>query len=324
MSSSKETVLVTGGAGFIGSHIVRRLLQDGYQVRVLDNFATGKHENLEEVRDSVEIIEGDAADFQTAQKAVADADCVFHQAAIPSVPRSVRDPLTSHRANATATLTMLTAARDAGVRRFVYAASSSAYGDAQEKWKVETLPTLPRSPYAVDKLSGENFCRAFNIVYGFEAVALRYFNVFGPRQDPLSEYSAVIPRFISAMLQNRDVTIYGDGEQSRDFTFVENVVQANMQAMTAEGVGGEVLNVACGESYTLNQLVSQLGEILDVRPNVINEAPRVGDVKHSLANIEKAQRLLGYSCRVSFHEGLRQTAAYLKAQQSKATTSLNT
>jgi len=316
MASPSETlILVTGGAGFIGSHLVRRLLTEGYQVRVLDSLVTGKPENLSEVQGDIEWIEGDAADPEVAQKAASGATYVFHEAAIPSVPRSVRDPLVSHRANATGTVTMLTAARDAGVKRFIYAASSSAYGDTPTLPKTETMATDPLSPYAVDKLSGENYCRAFHTVYGMQTVALRYFNVFGPRQDPLSEYSAVIPRFIAAMLKDEEVTVHGDGEQSRDFTFVADVVQANLLALTAPLAGGDMCNIACGQSFTLNQLISFLAEIMQVTPRVRYVEARAGDVKHSLADISRAGKLLGYHPQVSFQEGLLQTVQYLKSKQ---------
>jgi UDP-glucose 4-epimerase len=241
--------------------------------------------------------------------------CVFHQGAIPSVPRSVSDPLGSNHDNVTGTLTMLVAARDAGVERFVYAASSSAYGNAPASPKVETMPTDPISPYAVAKIAGEGYCRAFYHAFNLETVALRYFNVFGPRQDPLSPYAAVIPRFITALLEDREITIFGDGEQSRDFIYVDNVVEANFKAMTALGAGGEICNVACGESFTLNQLVVALGEIMQVTPHVRYTEAQAGDVKHSLADISKARRLLGYEPQVSFREGLSRTVAYFQSRQ---------
>jgi nucleoside-diphosphate-sugar epimerase len=305
-------VLVTGGAGFIGSHLVRRLLRDGYRVRVLDNYATGKRGNLEEVRAAVEMIEGSIADEETARRAVDGVAGVFHEAAIPSVPRSVSDPLGSNHDNVTGTLTLLIAARDAGVRRFVYAASSSAYGDTPTLPKVETMRPDPLSPYAVAKLAGEGYCRAFHRVYGLETVALRYFNIFGPRQDPLSLYAAVIPRFITALLEDREITIYGDGEQSRDFTYVDNAVEANLKALTAPGTAGEMCNVACGESFTLNQLVAALSEIMRVTPRVRYVERQPGDVLHSLADIGKARSLLGYEPQVSFHQGLERTVAYFR------------
>ncbi len=309
-------VLVTGGAGFIGSHLVRRLLRDGYRVRVVDNYATGKRENLEDVRDGIEVIEGSITNPATVQRATKDVTTVFHQAAIPSVPRSISDPLGSNHDNVTGTLTLLMAARDAGVKRFVYAASSSAYGDTPTLPKVETMRTDPLSPYAVAKLAGEGYCRAFHRVYGLETVALRYFNIFGPRQDPLSLYAAVIPRFITALLENREITIFGDGEHSRDFTYVANAVDANMRAMTAVGVGGEVCNIACGARFTLNQLVATLGDIMGATPRVRYASRRAGDVQHSLADISRAQSLLGYTPHVPFYEGLVETVAHFRSLSS--------
>ena len=308
-----ELVLVTGGAGFIGSHLVRRLLRDGYRVRVFDNLATGKAANIAEVRDQIEFIEGSISDGETAARAVDGAQYVLHQAAIPSVPRSIADPLSSHLENSTGTLTMLCAARDAGVKRFVYAASSSAYGDTPTLPKVETMRTDPLSPYAVAKLSGENYCRAFHKVYGLETVALRYFNIFGPRQDPKSLYSAVIPKFITAILEDREISIYGDGEHSRDFTFIENTVDANLLAMTTPDIGGQMCNIACGQRFTLNELIERLGNITGKTPRVQYQERRVGDVQHSLADISRAREVLGYEPRVSFQEGLEQTVAYFKS-----------
>lgn len=310
---ARERVLVTGGAGFIGSHLVRRLLSDGYQVRVLDNYATGKRANLEEVGDAIELIEGSVADAATANRAVQGVTTVFHQAAIPSVPRSISDPLQSNHDNVTGTLTLLVAARDGGVTRFVYAASSSAYGDTPTLPKVETMRSDPLSPYAVAKLAGEGYCRAFHRVYGLETVALRYFNIFGPRQDPLSLYAAVVPRFITALLEDREITIFGDGEHSRDFTYVANAVEANMRAMTAPDVGGEVCNIACGVRFTLNQLVATLSEIIGVAPRVRYASRKAGDVQHSLADIRRAHSLLGYVPQVPFYEGLVETVAYFRA-----------
>lgn len=308
-----ELVLVTGGAGFIGSHLVRRLLHDGYRVRVLDNLATGKAANLAEVCEQIEFIEGSITDATAAARAVNGASYVLHQAAIPSVPRSIADPLASHAENSTGTLSMLCAARDAGVKRFVYAASSSAYGDTPTLPKVETMRTDPLSPYAVAKLSGENYCRAFNQVYGLETVALRYFNIFGPRQDPKSLYSAVIPKFITAILEDREISIYGDGEHSRDFTFIDNTVDANLLAMTTPNVGGEMCNIACGQRFSLNDLVERLGAITGKKPRVEYQDRKSGDVQHSLADISRARELLGYEPRVSFEEGLQQTVAYFKS-----------
>jgi UDP-glucose 4-epimerase len=314
---ANELVLVTGGAGFIGSHLVRRLLHDGFRVRVLDDFFSGKPENLKDILSSIDMVQGSIADYDTALRAVQGADCVLHQAAIPSVPRSVRDPLASNHANVTGTLTMLTAARDAKVRRFVYAASSSAYGDTPTLPKVETMATDPRSPYAAAKLAGENYCKAFYRVYGLETVCLRYFNVFGPRQDPNSEYAAVIPKFILAMMEGRAITIQGDGEQSRDFTFIDNNVEGNMLAMTAQDAPGEVFNLACGERFTLNEMVQNLSEIMGITPHIEYLEGRTGDVKHSLADISKAERILGYTPKVSFRDGLAQTVEYFRSLNTK-------
>lgn len=306
-------VLVTGGAGFIGSHLVRRLLRDGYRVRVLDNFATGKAANLDEVRAQIEVVEGSIGDLETAKRALDGVRFVLHQAAVPSVPRSIADPISSHAENSTGTLTMLCAARDAGVQRFVYAASSSAYGDTPTLPKVETMRTDPLSPYAVAKLAGENYCRAFNRVYGLETVALRYFNIFGPRQDPLSLYAAVIPRFITALLEDREITIFGDGEHSRDFTFVDNAVEANVRAMLSPNVGGQMCNIACGERFSLNQLVERLGKVTGKTPRVAYQERRAGDVQHSLADISRAREILGYEPLISFDEGLERTVAFFRA-----------
>lgn len=316
LKNGNALVLVTGGAGFIGSHIVSRLVEDGYKVRVLDNFATGKRANLEPVLNRIELIDGSMTEPAIAQRAVAGVSYVLHQAAIPSVPRSVRDPLGSNEANVTGTLQMLTAARDAGVRRFVYAASSSAYGNTPTLPKVETMATDPLSPYAVAKLAGENYARAFYRVYGLETVCLRYFNVFGPRQDPKSEYAAVIPRFITALLNNEEVTIYGDGEQSRDFTYIDNNVSANLKAMSAPDAPGETCNIAYGERFTLNELATTLGDIMGVQPRIKYLEGRQGDVKHSLADISKARRLLGYDPQVSFREGLARTIRYFESLRS--------
>ena len=310
---ANELVLVTGGAGFIGSHLARRLLRDGYRVRVLDDLKTGKRENLEPVYSQIDFVHGSVADAGDARRAVQDVDCIFHQAAIPSVPRSVADPIGSHHANVTGTLTLLDAARHAKVRRVVYAASSSAYGNTPTLPKVETMPTDPLSPYAVAKLAGENYCKAFTRVYGLETVCLRYFNVFGPRQDPNSEYAAVIPKFVLALLEDRPITIQGDGEQSRDFTFIDNTVEGNLKAMTARDASGETCNLACGERFTLNEMVQMLAEITGVTPQIQYLEGRTGDVKHSLADIQKARRLLNYEPIVSFRDGLQQTVEYFRA-----------
>jgi UDP-N-acetylglucosamine/UDP-N-acetylgalactosamine 4-epimerase len=306
-------VLVTGGGGFIGSHIVERLVRDGYSVRVVDNFTTGHGRNLEPLLDDVEVVEGDLQSYERAHAAVRDCKIVLHQAAMPSVPRSVQDPLTSNASNVIGTLNVLLAARDAGVRRVVFASSSSVYGASPDLPKVETLPTLPISPYAVAKLAAEGYCRAFSQVYGLETVALRYFNVFGPRQDPNSQYSAVIPHFINAALQGRGVTIFGDGEQSRDFTYVDNVVEANLLAMSAPDVSGRTYNIACGDRISLNELVASIGRILGRTIEPEYGPPRPGDVRHSMADISLAREQLGYEVGVSFDEGLAQTIEHYVA-----------
>ena len=305
-----KCVLVTGGAGFIGSHIVEELARQGGQVRVLDNLSTGKRENLQSP--GLEIIEGDIRDLDVVRRAMNGVDYVLHQAALPSVPRSIADPLTTNEVNVGGTLNVLVAARDAHVRRVVYASSSSVYGDNPALPKHEEMPTRPLSPYAVSKLAGENYCRAFNRVYGLQTVSLRYFNVFGPRQDPASQYAAVIPQFATRLLRGEPPTIYGDGTQSRDFTFVANVVQANLLACEKEQAIGQVMNVACGERYTLLDLYGQLEALTGVRLKPVFAEPRAGDVKHSLAAIDRARQALGYAPVVDWREGLRRTVEWYK------------
>jgi UDP-glucose 4-epimerase len=306
--------LVTGGAGFIGSSIVRALLARGDRVRVIDNFSSGKRANLAEVQNDIELHEADICDEAALARAVAGVEFIFHHAAIPSVPRSLVEPVANHETNATATLKLLIEAKKAGVRRVMYAASSATYGDAPILPKVETLAPAPMSPYAVSKLSGEYYCQIFATAYNLETVCLRYFNVFGPRQDPTSEYSAVIPLFITAALAKRGVTIFGDGTQSRDFCYIDNVVQANLLASTASGVSGQSLNIACGSSVDLNQVVHFLGEICGW-PVPIKYAPRrVGDVLHSVADISLATQKLGYQPTVTFADGLRRTLEWFRGR----------
>jgi UDP-glucose 4-epimerase len=301
-------VLVTGGGGFIGSHLVLHLLEHGYDVRVLDNFATGRRSNVSALGADVELIEGDIQSYERVTKAIAGCEVVFHQAALPSVPRSVQDPLTSNATNVIGTLNVLLAARDHEVRRVVCASSSSVYGSsAGTAPKREDQPSVPISPYATAKLAGEGYARSFNGVYGLETVALRYFNVFGPRQDPTSQYAAVIPNFITALLAGEPPVIFGDGEQSRDFTYVANVVQANMLAMDAPRVAGKVYNVACGERVTLTRLVRELRELLGAEVEPVYAAPRPGDVRHSLADLTLARRELGFEPSVLLREGLERT-----------------
>jgi UDP-glucose 4-epimerase len=304
--------LVTGGAGFIGSHIVQELVRRGERLRVLDNFSTGRRENIAPFLEHIELVEGDLRDLPTVRRAVEGVDYVLHQAALASVPRSVADPLASNSANVTGTLHLLVAARDAEVKRVVYASSSSAYGDSPTLPKQEDMPTAPKSPYAVSKLAGEHYCRAFTEVYGLETVSLRYFNVFGPRQDPASQYAAVVPLFITAMLQGEPPTVHGDGLQSRDFTYVANVVHANLLATTAPGVAGRVFNIACGQRYTLLDLIAILNEIMDAHVTPVHTDPRSGDVRHSLADVTAAQEALGYRADVDFGEGLRRTVGWYR------------
>lgn len=301
--------LVTGGAGFIGSHIVMRLVHDGAVVRVVDNLSTGQIQRLDRVRSAIEWVQGDLADEAVAKNVVDGMDFVVHQAAVPSVQRSLSDPLGTNQANVVGTLNLLESSRRAGIRRFVYASSSSAYGDTEVLPKHEDMPPNPMSPYALQKFVGERYCKLYYDLYGLETVNLRYFNVFGPGQDPHSEYSAVIPRFINYLLTNRPITIFGDGEQSRDFTFVENVVEANLLALGALNAAGKMCNIGCGERITLNQLVANLEEELGVKANVTHLPPKLGDVRHSLADIERARAILNYQPRVMVKEGLRRTVA---------------
>ncbi|KXK04806.1 MAG: exopolysaccharide biosynthesis protein [Acidobacteria bacterium OLB17] len=312
MSIDTPTVLVTGGAGFIGSNLADRLIREGARVRILDNFATGFRENLEEIDGSFDFIEGDVADPGVVAKAVDDVETIFHEAALPSVPRSVEDPVSTHRACVEGTFNLLLAAKDAGVRRFVYAASSSAYGDQPTLPKAETMPPAPMSPYAVAKLTGEYYASAFNRVYGLETVSLRYFNVFGPRQNPSSPYSGVISRFIDALMTDSRPVIYGDGEQSRDFTYIDNVVDANLKAASSAAAPGLVMNAANGERISLNDLLATLNKITgrDLQAEYLE--PRNGDVKHSQADNSLAVRTLGYKNLVGLEEGLRRTVEWWK------------
>ncbi len=307
--------LVTGGGGFIGSNIVEALLRRGDDVRILDDFSTGRRENLREALGWAragggrhELLEGDVRDAETCRRAVAGRDFVLHQAAIPSVQRSVEDPAATNEVNVGGTLRMLLAARDAGAKRFVYASSSSIYGDTERLPKEESMPPAPLSPYALQKLAGEAYCGLFHRLYGLPTVALRYFNVFGPRQDPKSEYAAVVPRFMSALRDGRRPVVYGDGEQSRDFTFVADAVQANLLACEApRATFGRAYNVACGRRTSLNDLLAILSELTGRRAEAMREPPRPGDVRHSMASIEAATRDLAYRPSVDLREGLRRT-----------------
>jgi nucleoside-diphosphate-sugar epimerase len=307
--------LVTGGAGFIGSNLVHVLCARGERVRVLDNFATGREENLRGVEARIDLHRGSITDPQAVAAAMQGVDYVLHQAALPSVQRSVEDPIETNTVDVSGTVNVLDAARRAGVKRVVYAASSSAYGETPTLPKAETMIPDPLSPYAVAKLAGEHYCRVFFLNYGLETVALRYFNVFGPRQDPKSQYAAVIPNFVTAALRGTQPLIYGDGEQSRDFCFIENVVEANLLACTApKEAAGQVFNVACGERTTLLDVITALSEIVGRRIEPRHAEARTGDIRHSLADISRAKRLLGYSGRVGFAEGLRRTVAWYREQ----------
>jgi nucleoside-diphosphate-sugar epimerase len=310
--------LVTGGAGFIGSHLCEELTRRGHLVRVADSLVTGKRRNLAHLP-NVEFLEGDLADVAFATKAVRGMDFVLHQAAIPSVPRSVADPITSNRANVDASLNVLVAARDAGVRRVVYAGSSSAYGNSATLPKEESMPGRPLSPYALQKLVAEQYCQMFTQLYGLETVAIRYFNVFGPRQDPGSPYSGVISLFAAALLEGRPPTIYGDGEQTRDFTYIANVVDGVLRACEAKDVSGEVINVATGERVSLNALLGIMSAIVGTTVRPVFKQTRAGDVAHSLADISKARRLLGYAPIVTLQEGLRLTLDWCRSEFSVQT-----
>ena len=305
---------MTGGAGFIGSHVVERLLGEGHEVRVLDNLSTGQRSNLDPVANEVELAAGDIRELNELTVAARGCDAVIHLAAVPSVPRSIAEPVATHTANANGTLNVLIAARDAGAGRVVFASSSSIYGSGPELPKRESLRPLPISPYAVSKLAAENYCRSFYEVFGLETVALRYFNVFGPRQDPRSQYAAVIPKFIWAFRRGEPPVIFGDGEQSRDFTYVENVVEANMLSLHAERVGGRVYNIACGDRITLNRLASVLRDQTGAEVLPVSGPPRPGEVRHSVADIDLARNELGYEPRVALEEGLRRTVDYAREE----------
>jgi UDP-glucose 4-epimerase len=310
--------LVTGGAGFIGSHLVRFVLAQGERVRVLDNFSTGKRSNLEGVLGRIELVEGDLRDFPTVAKAVDGVDYIFHQGAIPSVPRSIDTPLESHAANATGTLVLLEAARQGGrVGRVVYASSSSVYGANESLPKRETMVAEPLSPYAVSKLAAEHYCVAYTRIHGLETVSLRYFNVFGPRQDPSSPYSGVVSRFIDALVVGRRPAIFGDGEQSRDFTYIDNVVQANWLSCHSPITAGRVYNVGCGVRVTINELWRSMAKLVGSEIEPAHQEARSGDVRHSLASIDRAREDFGYNPRVALEEGLERTLTFYGAWETR-------
>jgi nucleoside-diphosphate-sugar epimerase len=306
-------ILVTGGAGFIGSHLATRFVELGHRVCVFDNLSTGHRSNLLHLGGRVELIEADLRDAEACLKACKGIEFVFHEAALGSVPKSVEDPQTYHDVNINGTFNILRAAVGQKVRRFIYAGSSSAYGDSEESPKHEAMCPQPLSPYAVQKLTGEEYARAFHVCYGLETITLRYFNVFGPRQDPKSQYAAAIPAFVSAILHGQSPTIYGDGEQSRDFTYIDNVVDGNVLAMSAKKACGEVVNVACGGQITVNQVIAAINKALgtNVRPQYVD--PRPGDVRHSCADIRLATTLLGFRPKVSFEDGLRRAIDYYRS-----------
>lgn len=307
-----KKALVTGGAGFIGSHLVRRLLRDGASVRVLDDFSTGHRRNLADFANDIELLEGSICDEALTQRACVDVDVVFHIAARASVPRSIAEPLRSNEVNVTGSLNLLIAARDKGVRRVVYSASSSAYGDTPTLPKVESMMPMPLSPYAVSKLAAEQYCRAFSQCYGLEALCLRYFNVFGPRQDPNSQYAAVIPSFVTRILTGQRPIVFGDGEQTRDFCYIDNVVEANVAASVAPQAKGETMNIACGERTSLNRIIELINRHLGTNITAEYRPARPGDVRDSLAGLTEAARVIGYRPQVMFGEGLSRTIAWYR------------
>lgn len=300
-----EKFLVTGGAGFIGSNICKKLVSQGCFVRVVDNLLTGKKSNLKDIIDKIEFIQADMGEEKVARTVMKDTDVVLHHGALPSVPRSVEDPAATHKHCVDATFTLLLAARDAGIKRFVFASSSSVYGDTPTMPKVETMLPMPLSPYAVGKLVGEYYCSVFHKVFGLETISLRYFNVFGPHQDPNSQYAAAIPAFVTAILNKKQPTIFGDGQQSRDFTYVDNVVEANLLAARAKKTNGDVINIASSQAVTVNETIDMINEMLGKNIKPIYTNPRPGDVKHSLADISEAKSLIGFEPQVSFKQGLQ-------------------
>lgn len=310
------TYLVTGGAGFIGSHLTTALVEQGHAVRVFDNFSTGRRANLAGIEGKFDLVEGDLRKPEDCRRACQDIEVVYHEGAVPSVPKSVEDPVTSHEANIDGTFNLLSAAREARCRRVVYAASSSAYGDTPTLPKHEEQATNPLSPYAVQKLAGEHYCRAFYECFGLETIALRYFNVFGPRQDPKSQYAAAIPAFVTAILADRPPTIYGDGEQTRDFTYIDNVVHANLLCAKVAKTAGQVLNLACGERISINRIIARINEHLGKNVQPIYEPMRPGDVRDSLADISRARKVIGFEPQVCFDDGLRRAIDWYRENGS--------
>ncbi len=304
--------LVTGGAGFIGSHIAGELVRKGHSVRIIDNFSTGKRENISSFVDDIELVEADIREFKVCREVVEGMDFVLHQAALTSVPLSIEDPLLTNEINITGILNLLLASREAKVQRLVFASSAAVYGDDSQLPKTENMEGLPISPYALSKRVGELYCRLFSQLYGLSTVSLRYFNIFGPRQDPFSQYASVIPNFIGKMLNDEKPAVFGDGEQSRDFLYVSNVVDANILALKATGVSGEVFNIAGGEKTTVNSLIEELNGALDKEIEPSYDDPRPGDIKHSYADISKARKMLKYEPTVSFKEGLNETVRWYR------------
>ena len=311
--------VITGGAGFIGSSIAARLVADGHKVRILDNFSSGREENLAAIADKIEIRRGNICDFETVSEAVHKADCVFHLAALPSVPRSIKDPLASNEVNVNGTLFVLEASRRAGVKKVVCSSSSSVYGESEELPKHEKLEPNPLSPYAVTKLTGEHYCRVYWELYKFPTVSLRYFNIFGPNQDPNSEYAAVIPKFIAAIMNGENPVVFGDGEQSRDFTYIDNAVEANILAATNDDIVGTEYNVACGAQFSLNQLLDNLGDIMGKKVSPKYDPPREGDILHSYADISKLGAH-GYKPTVGFLDGLKRTVEFFSSTTAETET----
>lgn len=307
-----DKYLVTGGAGFIGSHIAEELVKKGYSVRIIDNFSTGKKDNIAPFLDGIELIEADIRDFEACRRAVKGADCVLHQAALTSVPLSIEDPLSTNEVNITGTLNLLLASKEAKIQRFVFASSAAVYGDDPRLPKEESMEGVPLSPYAASKQVGEIYCQVFCQLYNLPTVRLRYFNIFGPRQDPSSQYASVIPNFIGKMIKGENPVIFGDGEQSRDFLYVSNVVEANILASKSSEASGEVLNIAGGERITINSLVQSINKVLDKEIKPSYSEPRPGDIKLSFADISRAGKMLKYEPSVSFREGLRETVHWYK------------
>ncbi|MBI5574320.1 MAG: SDR family oxidoreductase [Elusimicrobia bacterium] len=312
MVSKKDLVLVTGGAGFIGSSIADELLKRNYRVRIIDNFCTGRIENIKHIIGKIELVKGDIRDGKLVDRIMKGVGFVFHEAALRSVPRSIDDPGSTNDVNITGTLNLLIAAKDNKVKRFIYASSSSVYGDTRELPKRETQKPQPISPYAVSKLTGEYYCQVFSKTFGLETVSLRYFNVFGPRQDPESKYAVVVPIFIYCGLKNKPFEVHSDGKQSRDFTYIDNVVSANILALTARNVSGKIFNIACNEKHSILEIANTVSKILKIKPRFIYKPKRAGDVRHTLADITLAKKFLGYKPLVNFEDGMKKTVEYFR------------